>query len=91
MAGGETVEIRGGCGRAFALASGEAIRIVNTFGSQVVDFWALNRLDTGEYLSVEHTRRMLGSLFPEQGDPLFSNRRSLMLTIERRDAAQPAR
>jgi hypothetical protein len=64
------------------LAKGEAVKLVNTFGSQVVDTWALARGDTSEYLSVEHTRRMLFNLFPRQGDVLYSNRRSPMLLLE---------
>ena len=56
----------------------EAIRLVNSFGNQVVDTWALNRRDITEYLSVRHTRRMLFNLFPREGDKLFSNRRTPM-------------
>jgi uncharacterized protein YcgI (DUF1989 family) len=65
-----------------ALRNGEAVRLVNTFGSQVVDTWALAAGDLGEYLSVEHTRRMLFNLFPKQGDTLYSNRRQPMLLLE---------
>ncbi|HEV3177361.1 MAG TPA: urea carboxylase-associated family protein [Stellaceae bacterium] len=75
-------EIAGGGGRAVALRNGEAVRLVNTFGSQVVDTWALAAGDLGEYLSVEHTRRMLFNLFPKQGDTLYSNRRQPMLLLE---------
>jgi uncharacterized protein YcgI (DUF1989 family) len=75
-------EIAGGGGRAVALRNGEAVRLVNTFGSQVVDTWALAAADLGEYLSVEHTRRMLFNLFPKQGDTLYSNRRQPMLLLE---------
>jgi uncharacterized protein YcgI (DUF1989 family) len=75
-------EISGGAGLALALKKGQAVRLVNTFGSQVVDTWALAGADTSEYLSVEHTRRMLYNLFPKQGDILFSNRRSPMLLLE---------
>ena len=75
-------EIAGGAGRAVRLREGEAIRLVNTFGSQVVDTWALASGDLGEYLSVEHTRRMLYNLFPRQGDTLYSNRRTPMLRLE---------
>jgi Uncharacterized conserved protein len=71
------------CGAAIELAAGEAIRLVNSFGNQVVDTWALNRRDITEYLSVEHTRRMLFNLFPREGDKLFSNRRTPMLLLER--------
>ena len=75
-------EIAGGAGRAVPLRKGEAVRLVNTFGSQVVDTWALAAGDTGEYLSVEQTRRMLFNLFPKQGDTLYSNRRTPMLLLE---------
>jgi len=75
-------EIAGGAGFAFPLQAGEAARLVNTFGSQVVDTWALSSSDTSEFLSVEHTRRMLGNLFPRVGDVFYSNRRSKMLLLE---------
>jgi uncharacterized protein YcgI (DUF1989 family) len=75
-------EINGGYGRAIQLSRGQRLRIENIFGSQVVDTWALNARDTSEYLSVEHTRRMIGALFPKKGDKLFSNRRTEMLLLE---------
>jgi uncharacterized protein len=75
-------EIAGGAGLAVPLERGHAVRLVNTFGSQVVDTWALAGADTSEYLSVEHTRRMLYNLFPKQGDVFYSNRRSQMLLLE---------
>jgi uncharacterized protein YcgI (DUF1989 family) len=75
-------EIAGGFGRAVTLRKGEAVRLVNTFGSQVVDTWALAAGDLSEYMSVEHTRRMLFNLFPKQGDTLYSNRRNPMLLIK---------
>lgn len=78
----ERIEVAGGYGKAFPLRQGQALRVVNTFGSQTVDCWALALPDSSEYLSVEHTRRMLWSLFPRQGDRLFSNRRNAMLLLE---------
>ncbi|MCK6454611.1 MAG: urea carboxylase-associated family protein [Alphaproteobacteria bacterium] len=75
-----TVPARGG--RAVRLDAGEAIEIVNTHGSQVVDTWALSTADPSEYLSMEQTRRMLFKLWPQQGDALYSNRRSKMLAME---------
>lgn len=82
-------EIPGGAGLAVPLKKGQAVRLVNTFGSQVVDTWALAGADTSEYLSVEHTRRMLYNLFPKQGDVFYSNRRSPMLVLE--DDTSPGR
>ena len=40
-------------GRAARLDKGQAIKVVNTHGQQVVDFWAFNAADLGEYLSME--------------------------------------
>jgi len=80
-------EIPGGDSLAIRLAVGQAVRLVNTYGSQVVDTWCLSEADTSEYLSVEHTRRMLGRLYPKEGDTLFSNRRNRLLRLER-DTAQ---
>jgi uncharacterized protein len=76
-------QIPGGGSAAIRLAADQAVRLVNTHGSQVVDSWCLAAADTSEYLSVEHTRRMLGRLFPREGDQLFSNRRNPLLRIER--------
>ncbi len=75
-------EIPGGAGAALWLRAGQAVRLINTHGSQVVDTWCLSAADTTEYLSVEHTRRMLFRLFPGEGDTLFSNRRTALLRIE---------
>lgn len=81
-------EIAGGTGRAVPLRAGQALRLVNTHGTQVVDTWALAMGDTSEHLSVEHTRRMLFSLFPRQGDRFFSNRRTPMLLLEEDSSPQ---
>ena len=76
------VEVDGGSSAAIRLRAGEAVQLINTHGSQVVDTWCLSAADITEYLSVEHTRRMLGRLFPQEGDPLYSNRRTALLTLE---------
>lgn len=70
-------------GSAVPLQAGQALKLINTHGSQVVDTWALNAHDPTEYLSVEHTRRMLFKLWPQEGDTLYSNRRTPLLLLER--------
>jgi uncharacterized protein len=75
--------IPGGESAATLLAAGQSVQLVNTHGTQTVDAWCLAAPDTTEYVSVEHTRRMLGRLFPREGDSLFSNRRRALLKIER--------
>ena len=77
----ETIPAR--TGRAVAIRAGEAIKLINTHGSQVVDTWAFRADDLTEYLSMEQTRRMLLKLWPQEGDTLSSNRRNAMLVMER--------
>jgi uncharacterized protein YcgI (DUF1989 family) len=69
-------------GRAVKVARGQALEIINTFGSQVVDFWAFDAADLGTYLSMEHTRSTLSRLTPRAGDVLVDNRREPMLAFE---------
>ncbi len=69
-------------GRALRLGRGQALRIVNTHGSQVVDTWCFNADDLGEFMSMEHMRGVLQGIFPKAGDPLVSNRRRPILILE---------
>lgn len=69
-------------GVAFRLARAEGVRIVNTHGTQVVDFWAFIPGQPAEHLSMPHSRNAWYRLSPRVGDPLLSNRRRIMLTVE---------
>jgi uncharacterized protein YcgI (DUF1989 family) len=69
-------------GRAVKVSRGQALQIINTFGTQVVDFWAFDARDLGAYLSMEHTRAALSRLTPRTGDILVDNRREPMLSFE---------
>ena len=66
-------------GRAARLNEGQAIKIVNTHGQQVVDFWAFNAADLGEFLSMEHLRATIEGIFPHAGDDLVTNQRRAIL------------
>jgi uncharacterized protein YcgI (DUF1989 family) len=68
-------------GRAVWVARGAAIDVINTHGTQVVDFWALGSPDASEYLSMDHTRVAIGRLMPRVGDTLVSNARRPLLTV----------
>jgi uncharacterized protein len=68
-------------GRAVHAARGSEIEVINTHGTQVVDFWALCQQDLSEHLSMEHTRTAIGRLMPRVGDTLVSNRRLPLLTV----------
>jgi uncharacterized protein len=69
-------------GRAVRLSKGQAIQIINTHGSQVVDTWAFSAEDIGEFLSNEHMRPTLGRIHPRKGDALITNRRRAIMVIE---------
>lgn len=68
-------------GRAFRVPRGTRIEIVNTYGSQVVDLWALALPELDEHLSTAHTRATLGSLSIAVGDALASDRRRPIATL----------
>jgi uncharacterized protein len=69
-------------GRAVQVVRGQALQIINTFGHQVVDFWAFDANNLGTYLSMEHTRSTLSRLTPRAGDVLVDNWREPMLAFE---------
>jgi len=75
------IEIPARRGVATRLAAGQSVRVVNTFGQQVVDTWAFCAADTGEFMSMEHTRIFIGRIIPKVGDPLVTNRRRPILTL----------
>jgi uncharacterized protein len=77
-----THEIPARQGRAVKIERGQALRIINTHGTQVVDFWAFDRLHFGIHLSMEHTRASLSRLTPRVGDVLVDNYREPMLAFE---------
>ena len=69
-------------GQAVKLSCGQALKIVNTHGTQVVDTWCFNADDMKEFMSMEHHRAVTQSLFPAEGDLLHSNRRRPILQLE---------
>ncbi len=68
-------------GKAAIVARGQAVKVINTHGEQVVDTWALNRADLTEFMSMEHTRAAIQRLIPRPGDALLTNHRRPILTI----------
>lgn len=63
------------------VSQGQTIKVINTYGKQVVDTWAFNVENAAEYLSMEHTRASILKLVPCIGDVLVSNQRRQMLTV----------
>ena len=75
------IEIPARRGVATRLAAGQSVKIVNTYGQQVVDTWAFNAADIGEFMSMEHTRIYIGRIIPKIGDALVTNHRRPILTL----------
>lgn len=69
-------------GRAARVNKGQAIKIINTHGTQVVDTWAFSAEDLHEFMSMEHTRPTIGTIFPKAGHYLYTNRRRPILFFE---------
>lgn len=63
------------------LAQGEALKIVNTYGTQVVDCWAFNANDIDEWMSMAHTRNACWKLTPTVGERFVTNRRQPILLL----------
>jgi hypothetical protein len=69
-------------GVAVKLRAGTALKVINTHGNQVLDTWAFNADDLGEYMSMAHTRSRNSSIYVSRGDALVSNHRRTILTLE---------
>jgi len=66
-------------GRAVRLVKGQSLKITNTHGHQVVDFWAFVDPDVAEFLSMEHLRATIETIFPRAGHDLYTNKRRPIL------------
>jgi uncharacterized protein len=75
------IEIPARRGKAVRLDRGQSVKVINTHGSQVVDTWAFNLADIGEFMSMEHTRIAIGRIIPKVGDALVTNHRRPILTL----------
>ena len=82
MSQAETVTIPARRGKAVRLKAGQRLKIVNTHGTQVVDCWAFNAKDMGEYMSMPHSRNAVFRLAPAPGDVLVTNRRRPILAFD---------
>ncbi|MDJ0951684.1 MAG: urea carboxylase-associated family protein [Alphaproteobacteria bacterium] len=81
MANENLVKIPAGHGKATRLTAGQQVKLINTYGTQVVDTWALNAYELHEYMSMESSRVWNKRLNPKVGDVLVTNRRRPILTI----------
>ena len=69
-------------GKAARLNKGQAIKIMNPHGKQIVDTWAFVAGSTLEYMGMEQCRAFWQRLYPIVGDKMITNRRRPILTLE---------
>lgn len=68
-------------GVAFELKRGQRLKVIDPEGEQVADLVAFNRADTREWLSSGRSIDYASKLFLSAGDPLYSNRSTVLLDI----------
>ncbi|PVH85599.1 polysaccharide deacetylase family protein [Cadophora sp. DSE1049] len=66
---------------AISVQKGQEIKVCNSYGKQVVDFWAFNPNDPHDFLSMVHTRTILMKVSIARNDKLYSTRRTHVLTL----------
>lgn len=77
----QSVIVPGSHGRAVRVSAGDSVRVVNTHGTQVVDFWAV-RADRPEIaMSMQHSRIRWRNLRPRPGDEMLDEERATILTL----------
>ncbi|MFE7445711.1 DUF1989 domain-containing protein [Streptomyces chartreusis] len=77
----ETIKLTARTSAAIRVARGGALQVINTYGSQVVDTWAVLQSDPVHGLSMEHTRAIHGRVHVRVGDVLFDDRRQPLLAM----------
>jgi uncharacterized protein YcgI (DUF1989 family) len=69
--------------KAAFVKKGRRIKVVNTHGTQVVDCWALNPDNLGEYMSLEHCRVSIERVCPRKGDVMVTTHDTLLAACDR--------
>lgn len=68
-------------GVAFELRQGQRLKVIDPQGEQVADLVAFNRHDTREAISSGRSIDYASRIYLSTGDPIYSNRSSVMLRI----------
>ena len=76
---GELITIPARGGKAVSIRQGQAVKVINTHGSQVGDTWAFNSQDLTEFMSMDATRATICKLRAGIGDSYYTNRRRAIL------------
>ena len=81
-------EIAPRSGAGFELAAGRTLTVIDPEGGQVADLLAFACADIGEALSSGRTIDYASRIYIGLGDPLYSNRSNVMLTIVHDDVGR---
>jgi uncharacterized protein len=81
-------EIAPRSGVAFTLNKGDLLTVIDPCGEQVADLVAYAQSDHREVISSGRTLDYASRLFLTTGDPLYSNRSNIMLTIVQDDVGR---
>ena len=81
-------EIAPRSGVAFTLDKGQSLTVIDPRGEQVADLLAFNRADIGEAISSGRTLDYASRIYLTTGDPLYSNRSNVILTIVEDDVGR---
>jgi uncharacterized protein len=76
-----SITVPGSHARAARVHAGETVQVVNTYGTQVVDFWALLDARPEISMSMQHSRIRWRNLRPHPGDEMLDEERSVMMTM----------
>src|SRR5947209_6796097 len=79
------IELPARSGTRVPLRSGQALKVVNTHGGQVVDLWAFAS-DGSQHMSMPHSVVTLGRIKPKVGDLLYTQLRQPILCLEEDDS-----
>lgn len=75
-------------GVAFRLARGDLLAVIDPQGQQVADIVAFSAEDTAEHLSSGRSLDYGGKIYLTTGDKLYSNRSTVLLSIEQDDVGR---
>lgn len=89
------VRIAPGDARAYEVAAGEYVQLVDLEGKQCTDFLAFNGRDHGDEMNLTLTRSTCGAMWPAEGEYIYADSGTALLRVEedlvkRHDTTLPA-
>jgi len=76
-----SIIVPGSHARAMRVNAAQTIRVVNTYGTQVVDFWAVRADRPDIAMSMQHSRIRWRNLRPRPGDEMLDEERATIMAM----------